>query len=321
MTASITESRALSLLEYNLRSPMNSRWSISLQLAILSMFARGVRAITSGNGNSASHWKIHLLIGTSPSVSVPQISSTLQDFIAFFQKYLLHVLLCPSYLSSLSCRSGGTSHKLSDNQSLPPLSSSDFNLLTEEASDLCLTGSQYPLTSFSFLSVLPIISLRSLENYRFHQQLSLSTVSMSREGTCNRVVAACFIFLWFIFQHKYCSSLVIQRGVPPYRQALKCHTRFLCKLVKFFSQNPWIPSGPGAFQFGIFFNTFFSFSCEICTRVCWFFPFIPFLIYLNQVASLLCSTSWPQISVQNDFASCTSGITISSPSSLSLICL
>ena len=92
--------------------------------------------------------------------------------------------------------------------------------------------------------------------------------------------------------------LVIHSGVSPSRQALRCHTRVLCKLVTFFSQNPWTLSGLGAFQFGIFFNIFYI-------------PFIFFLISLSQVASL-CFTSWPQISVQNVFASCALGITISS---------
>ena len=92
--------------------------------------------------------------------------------------------------------------------------------------------------------------------------------------------------------------LVIHHGVSPFRQSLRCHTRFLCKLVKFFSQNPWTPPIPGAFRFGIFFNIFFSFSCEICARAYVIFPFIFFLISLNQVASLSCSISWPQISVK-----------------------
>ena len=115
--------------------------------------------------------------------------------------------------------------------------------------------------------------------------------------------------------------LVIHHGVSRSRQALRCHTRFLCKLVKLFSQNPWTPPGPGTFQFGIFCNIFFSFSCEICTHACLFYPFISFLISLNQVASSLCSTSWPQISAQNVFASCASGITIASFSSLPSIYL
>ena len=116
-------------------------------------------------------------------------------------------------------------------------------------------------------------------------------------------------------------SLVIHSGVSPSRQALRCYTRFLWKLVKFISQYPWTPFGPGAFQFGIFLNMFFSFSREICTRAYLFFRFIFFLISRNQVAPLLCSTSWPQIFVQNVFSSCASGITISSPSSLPSILL
>ena len=120
----------------------------------------------------------------------------------------------------------------------------------------------------------------------------------------------------FLFDFSFCIStvlpLVIHRGVFPSRQALRCYTRFLYKLVKkFFSQNPWTPSGPGAF----------SFSYEICARASLFFLFISFLISFNQVASLLCSTSWPQIAVQNIFASCALGITIFCPSSLLSICL
>ena len=125
----------------------------------------------------------------------------------------------------------------------------------------------------------------------------------------------------FPFDLSFCINtalpLVIHHGVSPFRQSLRCHTRFLCKLVKFFSQNPWTPPIPGAFRFGIFF----SFSCKIFTRAYVIFPFIFFLISLNQVASLSCSISWPQIPVQNVFASCESGITISSPNSLPSISL
>ena len=134
-----------------------------------------------------------------------------------------------------------------------------------------------------------------------------------------------YLLASFPFDLSFCIStvlpLVIYRADSPSRQALRCHTRSLCKLIKFFSQNPWIPSGPGTFQFRIFFNIFFSFSCVICTLACLFFPLISFLFSLNQVAFLLCSTSWPQISVQNVFPSCASGITISSPSLLPSICL
>ena len=109
----------------------------------------------------------------------------------------------------------------------------------------------------------------------------------------------------FLFDLSFCIStvlpLVIHRGVFPSRQALRCHTRFFYKLVKFFSQNPWTPSGPGAFKFGILFSIFLSFSYEICARSSLFFLFISFLISFNQVTSLLCSTSWPQIPVQNIF--------------------
>ena len=97
-----------------------------------------------------------------------------------FPKKSPHYLLCPSYLSCLSPRSGGPCHKLSINQSIPLLSSSSFISLLAEAYYPCITGPQYPLTSFCILSALLVISLCSLENNRFHQQLSLSIVSMSR---------------------------------------------------------------------------------------------------------------------------------------------
>ena len=75
---------------------------------------------------------------------------------------------------------GTPCHKFSDNQSIPSLSFSPFVLLPEEASYLCITGPQYPLTSLCVLSALPAISLCTPEHNKFHQQLSLSTVSMAR---------------------------------------------------------------------------------------------------------------------------------------------
>ena len=118
------------------------------------------------------------------------------------------------------------------------------------------------------------------------------------------MVLACFISLRFIFLYKNFS------------RPLWCfcfQASILCMLLKFFTQNSRTPSDPGSFQFAIFFNIF-SFFCEICTCACSFFPSVSVLYSLNQVASL-CSTSWPQIYVHNVFASCASGITISSPSS------
>ena len=129
----------------------------------------------------------------------------------------------------------------------------------------------------------------------------------------------------FPFDLSFCIStvfsLVIHCGFSASRQALRCHTSFLCKPVKFFNQNPQTPSRPRAFQFGIFFNIIFSFPSKICTCASLFFLSIYFLISLNYAESLLCFISGPQISVQNVFASCASGITISSPSSLPSICL
>ena len=77
-----------------------------------------------------------------------------------------------------------------------------------------------------------------------------------------------YLLVSFPFELSFCISivlpLVIQRGVSSSRQALRCHTMFICNLVKLFSQNPWTPYGPGAFSFGSFFNIFFSFSRKIC---------------------------------------------------------
>ena len=57
-------------------------------------------------------------------------------------------MLCPSYFSYLSSRCGGQCHNPSDNQSILLLSSSFFVSLPGEASYLCITGPQYPFTSF-----------------------------------------------------------------------------------------------------------------------------------------------------------------------------
>ena len=162
---------------------MNSRWFIVspvrnsyLGLAVLSTCVRGKRAITNSNGDSASPWKIPLYIGTSRVFQHYRLAPPSRTS-SFFPKQSSHILLCPRY--SLSPRSGGPCHNLSDNRSIPSLSSSSVILLPEEASHLCITGPQYPFTS-CILSALLVISLRFLENHRFHQQLSLSTVSMSR---------------------------------------------------------------------------------------------------------------------------------------------
>ena len=147
LTVWIRESSAFALSEYNLRSTMNTRWFIVSPdrnsypgLVVLIMCVRGMRAITSNNGDSTSPRKILLFLGIS--LSVPS-SRTLP----FFPKLLPQFLLCPSYLSSLSPRSGGPCHKLCNNPSVPSLSSS-FVSLPAEASYLCITDSPVP---FHFL--------------------------------------------------------------------------------------------------------------------------------------------------------------------------
>ena len=111
----------------------------------------------------------------------------------------------PLYLSSLSPRGGKPWHNFSDNRSIPLLSSSSFLLLSEEAFYLSITGSQYLLISFCIFSVFLVISFRSLENHRFHEQLSCKQFPCQRE-TCNGAAVAWFISHWFIFLYKYCSS-------------------------------------------------------------------------------------------------------------------
>ena len=129
-------------------------------------------------GESTSSWKILLFIGTSPSVSNTQVSSTLQDLIIFPNKFTTFYAMLTMF--RLSITQELESHTFSYNRSTPLLSSSSFVLLPEEASYLCITGPQCPFTSFCILSDFLVISPHSLKNHGFNQQLSLSTVSMSR---------------------------------------------------------------------------------------------------------------------------------------------
>ena len=186
----------------------------------------------------------------------------------------------PLYLSSLSPRGGKPWHNLSDNRSIPLLSSSSFLLLPEEAFYLCITGSQYPLISFCIFSVFLVISFRSLENHRFHQQLSCKQFPCQRE-TCNGAVVAWFISHWFIFLYKYCSSFSRPLWCFSFQAGIEVTYKVFIKVVKFFSQKPLTPSGTWAFQFGIFFNIFFSFYCKICTRAC--FSFFSIILILQDI--------------------------------------
>ena len=167
LTVWVRESRAFSLLKYNLRSSMNSRWFIVPPvgnsypgLAVLRMCVRGMRGATKSNGDSASPWKIPLVIGTSPSVSEPQVSSTLQDFVVFPKKFTTFFVMPITFKLSIT-QDLGPSHKLSDNRSIPLLSSSFFVSLPAEASYLCINGPQYPLTFFCILSALLVVSHHS----------------------------------------------------------------------------------------------------------------------------------------------------------------
>ena len=80
----------------------------------------------------------------------------------------------------------------------------------------------------------------------------------------------------FHFDLSFCISnvlpLFIHHHISPSRLALRCQGFYVCW------QNILARTiCPGAFQFGIFFNIFFRFSCEICNHACLFFPVIYFI--------------------------------------------
>ena len=124
---------------------------------------------------------------------------------SFSPKLSPHFLICPSYLSFLSLRKERQCHKFSNNQSIPSLSSSSFVLLSEGASYLCITGPQYPLTSFCILSTLLVKSLCSQKTIDFISSYPCRHFLCQGEK-CDGAVVACFISLLFIFLYNYCSS-------------------------------------------------------------------------------------------------------------------
>ena len=147
------------------------------------------------------------------------------------------------------------------------------------------------------------------------QQISSAVIPVDIFYVKGRNVMERQLLASFPFYLSFCITtvlpLVIHRVVSPSRNALRCKVflfswvflfsrfpRFLCKLVKFFSQNLQSPSGPGSFRFGI---SLYLLQFLYCAGL--LFPFISFLISLKHVASLLWSTFWPQISVQNGFLS------------------
>ena len=171
LTVWMRESRALSFLEYNLKSSMSSRWfsvspvrnSFSCSQYVCQRYGDG----TNSNGGSASPWKIPLFIGTSPSLSAPQVSFTHQNFIVFSRRFTTFFAILVIFKLSIT-QEWGQGLKLSVNQCIPLLSSSSFILFPEEAPYLFITVSQYPSTSFSILSSLAIVSFYSLEKHRFY---------------------------------------------------------------------------------------------------------------------------------------------------------
>ena len=100
----------------------------------------------------------------------------------------------------------------------------------------------------------------------------------------------------FYFCIKTVLLLVIQIGKFPFS---KHFCKFLLRpswiLLKFFNQEPWTQSGPGAFQFGIFLNIFLSFSGAISNFSCpsWYSKSL--LKFLSHSASFSCSFLYPLI--------------------------
>ena len=132
LTVWIRKSRALLLLQYNLRPSMNIAWFIVFPVwnsypgvAVLSMCVGGMRAVTNSNDDITSPWKIPLFVGTSTGVQY-------------------HELPPPSRTSSIFQKK--SQHFLLDNWPIPSLSFSYFVLFPQEASYLCINGPQYPLT-------------------------------------------------------------------------------------------------------------------------------------------------------------------------------
>ena len=87
-------------------------------------------------------------------------------------------------------------------------------------------------------------------------------------------------------------SYVIQDGISfvPSSISFNWVAILSCILSSLFIQNPWTPSCPGAFQFGILLHCFFTLSSLITTFCCSNFTISSFRS-LNHLASLLCSFS------------------------------
>ena len=96
LTTCMRVSSSLSFLANNLMSSMYIRWLISScdQLSLypavhfLSMWFSGIMAIMNSKGDSASPWKMPLLIFVSAMLLPPAVRSTLQVFMVFSMKLM-----------------------------------------------------------------------------------------------------------------------------------------------------------------------------------------------------------------------------------------
>ena len=142
----------------------------------------------------------------------------------------------------------------------------------------------WSLVPFDFL-LHPFCSSGNIQSLSKKPQISLAIIPVSSSPVKGIHVMGRQLLTLFPFDLSFCIAtvlpLVIHFGAFPSKQALSYYTKFLCNLLKFFSQNPSIQSGPRAFQFGILFNIFFSFSWEVCTCTCLFFLCVLIYIFLN----------------------------------------
>ena len=94
------------------------------------------------------------------------------------------------------------------------------------------------------------------------------------------------------FWHSTVLPYVIQDGISfvPSSISFNWVAILSCILSSLFIQNPWTPSCPDAFLFGILLHCFFTLS-SLITTLCWSNFTITSFRSLNHLASLLCSFS------------------------------
>ena len=93
---------------------------------------------------------------------------------------------------------------------------------------------------------------------------------------------------------------VIHEGIiAVFKQACKCFASRSCKSVILLNQNPFTPSGPGAFQFDIPETRFWMFTTVILISSCFSTSANSCFIFCNHLASWLWLDGTLQIFLQN----------------------